>query len=246
MVPYPEWKRRIKLILEQEGKLYILDAQVAPINQHGSNANPADVVVWEQRVKDKRDSKYLMLVAMSSDLSEQHKGMTAREIYVNLQGMFKKSDIHERFQCSNRIFKRAMAHGGKVETHVQETMKDVQRLRTLGFEIPNEIVVDMVLSSLPNSYTQFVINFNMNRLEATLPELMAMLKQTEVELLKAKGGNSAGQVLAVTNQNRRGKEMKGDRDNSDKKEGKPKPSRWFPPKGNEADSICFKCNNKGH
>lgn len=92
---YPEWERRIKLILAQDGKLYIMDALVAPINQPGPNANPVDVIVWEQRVKDERDVKYLMLAAMSSDLSEQHKGMTAREIYVNLQGMFKKSDRKE-------------------------------------------------------------------------------------------------------------------------------------------------------
>ena len=113
------------MILAQEGKLYIFDAQVAPINQPGPNVNPVDVVVWEQRVKYERDVKYLMLAAMSSNLLEQHRGMTAREIYVNLQGMFKKSDRQGRFECSNRIFKRVMAHGKKRETHVQETMKDV-------------------------------------------------------------------------------------------------------------------------
>ena len=38
----------------------------------------------------------------------------------------------------------------------------------------HDLSVDLVLQSLPQSYSQFVLNFNMNKLEASLPELANM------------------------------------------------------------------------
>ena len=51
----------------------------------------------------------------------------------------------------------------------------IEKLARLDFLMDHELSVDLVLQSLSLSYSQFIINFNMNKLEATLPELVNML-----------------------------------------------------------------------
>ena len=57
-------------------------------------------------------------------------------------------------------------------------------LTQLGFNLPNDSVIDKVLQSLPPSYKGFVMNYNMQGMEKTIPELFAMLEAAEVEIKK--------------------------------------------------------------
>ncbi|MQJ84105.1 hypothetical protein EI014_25435, partial [Escherichia coli] len=57
-------------------------------------------------------------------------------------------------------------------------------LAELGIEIPQEAITDRILQSLPPSYKGFVLNYNMQGMEKTIPELYSMLKSTEVEIKK--------------------------------------------------------------
>ncbi|MQI32317.1 hypothetical protein EI016_24375, partial [Escherichia coli] len=58
------------------------------------------------------------------------------------------------------------------------------RLTQLGVELPDGAVIDRILQSLPPSYKGFVLNYNMQGMEKTIPELYSMLKSTEVEIKK--------------------------------------------------------------
>ena len=54
----------------------------------------------------------------------------------------------------------------------------------LGVNLPDDCVIDRILQSLPPSYKGFVMNYNMQGMEKTIPELFAMLKAEEVEIKK--------------------------------------------------------------
>lgn len=43
----------------------------------------------------------------------------------------------------------------------------------------HELSIDLILQTIPDSFSQFVMNFNMNRLEVILPELLNMLDTIE-------------------------------------------------------------------
>ena len=58
------------------------------------------------------------------------------------------------------------------------------RLNQVGVNLPDDIVIDRVLQSLPPSYKGFMMNYNMQGMEKTIPELFAMLKSTKVEIKK--------------------------------------------------------------
>ena len=52
----------------------------------------------------------------------------------------------------------------------------------LGVNLPDNSVIDRILQSLPPSYKCFVMNYNMQGMDKTIPELFAMLKAAEVEI----------------------------------------------------------------
>ena len=49
-------------------------------------------------------------------------------------------------------------------------------LTQLGVNLPDDAIIDRILQSLPPSYKSFVMNFNMQGMEKTIPEVFAMLK----------------------------------------------------------------------
>jgi len=60
----------------------------------------------------------------------------------------------------------------------------INELDMLGAEIDSETQVDAILPSLPDSFNQFIINYNMNKMEVTLSKLLNMLKAAEDHIKK--------------------------------------------------------------
>ncbi|KAK8686459.1 hypothetical protein V6N13_125484 [Hibiscus sabdariffa] len=58
-------------------------------------------------------------------------------------------------------------------------------LEKLGFHLKDELAIDVVLQSLPDSFNQFVLNFNMNEINKTLPQLLGMLRTVEGNMKKS-------------------------------------------------------------
>ncbi|KAK1648096.1 hypothetical protein QYE76_065901 [Lolium multiflorum] len=59
-----------------------------------------------------------------------------------------------------------------------------KKLSDLGIVIPNRLGINRVLQSLPPSYKNFVMNYNMQNMNKELPELFGMLKAAEIEIKK--------------------------------------------------------------
>ena len=55
----------------------------------------------------------------------------------------------------------------------------IEHLDRLGFPLSQELAADLILNSLPDSYGQFVMNYNMNEMDKSIFELHTMLKTTE-------------------------------------------------------------------
>ena len=79
-------------------------------------------------------------------------------------------------------------------------------LTQMGVNLPCDSVIDRVLQSPPPSYISFVMNYNMQGMDKTIPMPFAMLKVVEVEIKKEH------QVLMVnktTSFKKKGKGKKG-------------------------------------
>ncbi|KAL8089414.1 hypothetical protein AgCh_039025 [Apium graveolens] len=143
-----------------------------------------------------------------------------------------------RYEISKELFGCRMSEGSSVNDHVLKMINLIERLRQLGFAMDGELSQDLVLQSLPSSFSQFVVNFHMNKLDVSLPELHNMLKTAESNFPPKKSS-----VLLIGE----GSNPKKRKRNSSKKKkvGEKTP---VPPKAEDPKSkvVCFHCNKVGH
>ena len=115
------------------------------------------------------------------------------------------------------------------------------RLAEMGIELPQEAITDRILQSLPPSYKSFVMNYNMQGMNKTIPELFAMLKAAEVEIKKEH------QVLMVNKTTSFKKKGKGKKKGNFKKNSKQVAAQEKKPKsGPKPETECFYCKGTGH
>ena len=62
----------------------------------------------------------------------------------------------------------------------------IEKLDQLGFVMDHELSIELILQSLPQSFSQFIMNYHMNKLDSTLSKLFNMLKTAERALKKEK------------------------------------------------------------
>ncbi|KAL4383441.1 hypothetical protein GQ457_15G018390 [Hibiscus cannabinus] len=142
-------------------------------------------------MNDMLDVGCLILATMTPELQKQHEDMVAYEMIQNIKEIYEGQARQERYETSKALFQCKMSEGSPVGAHVIKMMGYIQTLEKLGFALNDELAIDVVLQSMPDSFSQFILNFNMNEIEKTLPQLLGMLRTAEgKEALKPKGGVS--------------------------------------------------------
>ncbi|XP_044367190.1 uncharacterized protein [Triticum aestivum] len=136
-----------------------------------------------------------------------------------------------------------MEENSSVSEHILKMSGLHNRLSQLEINLPDEAVIDRILRSLPPSYNSFVLNYNMQGMVKTIPEVFSMLKSAEVEIKKEH------QVLMV---NKTTKFKKGKGKKNFKKDGKDVAALDKPVAGKKSkngpkpETECFYCKGKGH
>ncbi|KAK8993390.1 hypothetical protein V6N11_033491 [Hibiscus sabdariffa] len=119
-------------------------------------------------------------------------------------------------------------------------IEQLNTLEKLGFALNDELAIDVVLQSLPDSFSQFILNFNMNEIEKTLPQLLGMLRTAEGNMKKGRSKS----VLMVREAKGKGKKVAKSKGNG---KTKPKGKEALKPKGGVSkDGKCFHCGKTGH
>ena len=80
-----------------------------------------------------------------------------------------------------------MHDGQAINYHCLTMITDIKELEKLRMNMDKELQVDLILQSLPNSYGWFIINYHMNKIDATLSELLNMLVTVEGTLKSSRG-----------------------------------------------------------
>src|SRR3954467_3237887 len=134
-----------------------------------------------------------------------------------------------------------MDENGSVSEHILRMYGYHNHLTQLGVNLPNDSVIDRVLQSLPPSYKSIMMNYNMQGMEKTIPELFVMLKAAEVEIKKEH------QVLMVNKTTSFKKKGKGKKKGNFKKNSKQVSAQEKKPKsGPKPETECFYFKQTGH
>ncbi|WRX27659.1 zinc finger protein [Theobroma cacao] len=169
--------------------------------------------------------------------------MDVRSMILHLRELFAKEGRTERYEIFKELFRCKMVEGSSIRPYVRKMNGLIERLGQLGLAMAHELSIDLVLQSLPDSFSQFVLNFHMNRLEGTLPELLNMLATAERSIKKDKGSlllvsSSKAHTKQQKKKAQKGKKVKSHNEKDLKPKGGVK-------KDKETD-ICHHCGKLGH
>ena len=90
-----------------------------------------------------------MLYAMEADLQKRFEKKGAYEIITELKAVYAPQAKAERYEASELFFSAKMEEHSNVSEHVVKMSGYVQLLNDLDCKIPDELVIDRVLQSLP-------------------------------------------------------------------------------------------------
>ncbi|KAL7617341.1 hypothetical protein Lser_V15G01165 [Lactuca serriola] len=151
----------------------------------------------------------------------------------------------EKFKITQALLASKHKEGKSVCAHVLGMKSHIDRLRMLGSVVCEEMAVDWVLQSLPNSYSEFVREYYMMNRDVTLIDLTYMLISAESEMFWRNGkaeliGESAFKSsMDIDN----GYERHAMIEKFDhKRKAMSEVVSCHVPK----ESICFYCQEKGH
>ncbi|XP_052490622.1 uncharacterized protein LOC128042979 [Gossypium raimondii] len=114
---------------------------------------------------------------MNHELQKQHADMVAYEMIEHLKEFYQGQARQERFDVSKALFQCKLAEGSPVGLHVLKMIGYIESMSKFGFPLSQELATDVILQSLSDSYSQFVLNFNMNEIDKTLPQLLRIAKE---------------------------------------------------------------------
>ena len=237
---FTNWAMNLRILLSAAQKSYVLEAPLG--------APPADDAPEEEKnvfLTRKEDHVFVhcgILYGLEPELRKRFENSNAFDTMGELKMIFDTHAAVESYEASEKFFSCMMEEHSSVSEHVLRMSGYADKLIALGITIPNELGIHRVLQSLPPSYKSFVMNYNMQGMKKSLPELLSMLKTAEVEIKKEH------QVLMVnktTSFKKKGK--KGKAKGKFKKDGKfvagPEKKTKAGPK---PDTECYYCKGTGH
>ncbi|GKC87317.1 hypothetical protein Tco_1147966 [Tanacetum coccineum] len=200
---FMDWYRNLRIVLRAEKKLVDLEQPLPP------TPLPVEAQGVRDAYTDLYDAQLKVVCLMLVNVS------------LELQKSLKK---HNAFDLLQEMKTRFEEEGKSVSSYILEMKGYLDNLECLGYPMPQELRVSLILNSLSKDYGQFVQNYNMHCMGKTMVELHAMLKLFEKGIPKKV---VAPAVLAI----RGGKIQK-------KKKNKPQGAMG---KGNGRNRECDKC-----
>ena len=98
---------------------------------------------------------------------------------LNLKDMCEDQGRPARQAAMRIVMSTKTTDGTPMQEHVLKMMDSVNELVVMGAEIDAESHIDIILKSLPNSFNNFKLNYNMNKMSLTLAELSSQLVAVE-------------------------------------------------------------------
>ena len=121
-------------------------------------------------------------------------------------------------------------------------MHCIEKLGKLRLDMQKEFYMDLILQSLMSSYSQFIVNFYINKFDCTIPKLVNMLVTTE-RTLKSLRNNALAIERTFLSKKKFGWKKKSKPTKKQKKESIPKKDVL---KKSVVKKKYFYCDAEGH
>ncbi|GJW57775.1 retrotransposon protein, putative, ty1-copia subclass [Tanacetum coccineum] len=249
---FNDWFRQLKLVLRVEKKMFVIEQPLPAAPAADSAANV--LLEWNAVYDAYNEVACLILGSMTPELHRQFENSSPYDMIKELKAMFEKQAGVERFDLIQTFHACKQEEGKPVAAYVIQMKGYVDQLERLGYVLPQDLIVGLILNGLTKDFSGFVRNYNMHNMGKTVGELHAMLIEYEKGLPKKaetpqvmmiKGGK-------IQNANKKSLKIKGNVKANSKGKDKqvyipkpknPKPSVIEHP---GKDDACHHCKEVGH
>nr|XP_009777651.1 PREDICTED: uncharacterized protein LOC104227174 [Nicotiana sylvestris] len=156
--------------------------------------------IYQKYLEECLTTKCIILISMNSELQRKHQDMDPTIIIEHLKKMFGTQSRTARYQLSKALFGSKLTGNSPVGPYLNHMIDLIEELEKLGCKLGKELSQNLILQSLSESFSQFVINFNMNKMDCDLHEMLNMLIDYENQLASEK---KKGTVMLVGNSSKK-------------------------------------------
>lgn len=233
---FKEWKENVQITLGcMDLDLALRVEQPASLTDAST---PDDKKYYEKWDRSNR----LSLMIIKRGIPESFRGAvsdevtSAKDFLAEIEKRFVKSDKAEISMLLSIFTSKRYSGKGNIREYIMEMSHIVSRLKTLKIEISEDVLVHIVLNSLPITFDPFKVSYNCQKEKWSLNELISYCVQEE-ERLKQNKTESAH--LASTSKEKGKKRKKiTNKDEAAKGPGQKKHK--------EGETTCFFCKKSGH
>ena len=111
-----------------------------------------------------------MLYSLESGLQRNFERHGAYEMFEELKLIFQENAQVERYEVSNKFYRYKMEENSSISEHILRMSGYHNHLTQLGVNLLDDSVIHTVLQSLPPIYKGFMMNYNMQGIDKTMPE----------------------------------------------------------------------------
>nr|XP_016493245.1 PREDICTED: uncharacterized protein LOC107812612 [Nicotiana tabacum] len=167
--------------------------------------------------------------------------MDLTAIIEHLKKMFGTQSRTSRYQQSKALYGSKLTGNSPVGPYVNHMIDLIEELKKLGCK---ELSQGLILQSLSESFSQFIINFNMHKMDCDHHEILNMLIDYENQLASEK---KKGIVMLVGDSpKKKGKGKSKHKKKPTAPKGGVTKSKGKGGKFDQSDVECFHCKNIGH
>ncbi|XP_042018752.1 uncharacterized protein LOC121766527 [Salvia splendens] len=169
---FTDWLRCLRLVLRHDKVEYVQDKPISVIpDKESLEFATFDVEAHQKHIDIACDAQCVMLSSMSLELQRQHEHMFPYEMLKHLESLYASQAQTMEYEILRDLFKCKLHDGSKVSEHVLKMIGLIERLASIGTVLPANVSTNLILQSLPSSFENFIVNFNMNNTKVGLPEL---------------------------------------------------------------------------
>ncbi|XP_024021308.1 uncharacterized protein LOC112091550 [Morus notabilis] len=180
------WKGNVMIVLScMDLDLALRIEQPTTLTDESSNEEKQDFEKWDC-------SNRMSLMIMKRGIPETFRGAvsekvtTAKEFLEEIEKRFAKNDKAETSTILSNLI--SMKHKGKgnIREYIMEMSHLPSKLKALKLELSEDLLVHLVLISLPAQFSQFKVRYNCQKDKWTLNELIFHCVQEEERLQQEK------------------------------------------------------------
>ncbi|KAJ9556201.1 hypothetical protein OSB04_010815 [Centaurea solstitialis] len=227
---YAIWKESVEIVLGCMDLDHAL--RMERLISTTENPNTDKIEKWDR-------SNRMCLMIMKRSIPSTFRGSitegtNAKNFLKEIEQFFAKNAKTEASNTLMKLVTMRYKEKGNIREYIMEMSNLNGKLKELKLELSDDLLVHLILISLPAQFGPFVVSYNTQKDKWTLNELMSHLVQEE-ERLKRDKTESAH--LASTSQDKKKKRAKGTAENVPKQKKHKKQDKEF---------TCFFCKKAGH